>query len=120
MKNWREIVSAVSPLLGAALGGPLGGAAGKLISIGLTGDDKSSDSDIAKALMDPDNLIKLKVVELDFEKRMKELDIDLSTIGAKDRDSARDMAKATGMAMAMAMVIDGNRRKQTVTNCIRR
>lgn len=97
MKDWKKIVAAVSPMLGAALGGPLGGAAGKLISQGLLGEDNASGQDIAAALMEPDNLIKLKSIERDFEMRMKELDIDQSRIGAQDRDSARDLAKDTSI-----------------------
>lgn len=97
MKDWKKAVKAVSPLLGSALGGPLGGAAARLISEGLLGKSDSTDSELAAALLDPNNLVKLKSIEKDFEVRLKELDVDLERIGIEDRKSARDLAKSTGV-----------------------
>lgn len=97
VKNWKSIVSAVAPSLGAALGGPLGGMAGKLISNGLIGNPDAADSDIATALMDPDNLLKLKTIERDFELKLKELDINIEKLAVDDRKSARDLAKTMGI-----------------------
>jgi hypothetical protein len=96
VSNWKSIVKTVSPLLGAALGGPLGGMAGKLISEGILGDPAASSSDIYKALLDPENLVKLKSIEQEFELKLKELDVDLAKIGQADRESARGLAKSKG------------------------
>lgn len=97
MKDWKAVVKTVSPLLGSALGGPLGGAAAKLISEGLLAKSDATDTEIATALLDPDNLVRLKSIEKDFEVRMKELDVDVKKLSVEDRKSARDLAKVVGI-----------------------
>ena len=97
MKNWKSIVKAVAPTLATALGGPLAGMATKAISEGILGSEGATDSDLATAFLDPDNLVKLKSIEKDFEVRMRELDIDIAALETKDRSSARELAKAKGI-----------------------
>ena len=98
MSDWKSIVKTVSPVLGAALGGPLGGMAGKLISEGLLGDSDAFSSDIYQALLDPENLVKLKSIEQEFEIKLNELDVDLAKIEQADRASARGLVESTGTA----------------------
>ena len=95
MKDWKSIVRAVAPTLATALGSPVSGMATKLIVEGLLGKSEATDSELATALMDPDNLVKLKSIELDFEVKMKELDIDIAKISVDDRKSARALAENT-------------------------
>ena len=97
MSNWKSIVKAVAPTLATALGGPLAGMATKAISQSILGKDNATDSDLATAFLDPENLVKLKSVEKDFEIRMKELEVDISALEVKDRNSARDLAKQMGI-----------------------
>jgi hypothetical protein len=89
--DWKKLVGTVAPTLATALGGPLAGLATNAIidALGIPGG--SSERDISLAIAkDPEALLKLKQANLDFEKRMKELDIDLERIHASDRDSARN------------------------------
>lgn len=96
MSNWKSILKQVAPTIATALGGPLAGLATKALGEGLLGDGKATDADIAKALIDPEGLLKLKSLESDFKVKMKELDVDVYRLAQKDRDSARNMAIATG------------------------
>ena len=95
MKDWKKIIKGVAPTLATALGGPFAGMATKAIAEGLLGKSDGSDSDIYEALMNPENLHKLKKIEADFEVEMKKLDIDLERIAVDDRKSARVMATST-------------------------
>ena len=85
----KGILGAVAPTLGSALGGPMGGMAGKMIAdaLGVENDDKSISQAIANAT--PEQLAEIKRIESTFKVQMKELDIDLERIHSQDRDSAR-------------------------------
>jgi hypothetical protein len=99
--SWKDIVKSVAPVIGTALGGPLGGIATKAISSALFGEDeklegKALEKKIALAVSsNPDALLKLKKADQDFETRMAELGVDLKKIAADDRNSARDLQKST-------------------------
>ena len=88
--DWKSIVSTVSPVLGTAIGGPLGGMAVKAIASAL-GLSEQTEEAISTALSGakPEDLLKLKQADQQFAKDMKALDIDLERISAGDRDSAR-------------------------------
>jgi Na+/H+ antiporter NhaC len=87
------LLAAVAPTIATALGGPLAGMATKAISGALFGHNNATFEEIQTALMDanPDQLASLKKIDNDFKVQMKQLDIDLEEISAKDRDSARNM-----------------------------
>lgn len=89
----KAVITAVAPTLGAALGGPLGAAAGVVISTALgSGDAKAADTALLSG--SPDVLLKLKQAEYDFQAKMKELGIEEEKILAGDLDSARDREAA--------------------------
>lgn len=94
-KKLKKLIGAVAPVLGGALGGPLGGVAGKFVADALGVD--SEDAALALIDQNPESLLKIKEAEIAFETRMRELDIDLVEIHAKDRASARDLAKSTSL-----------------------
>ena len=89
--DWRGIVGAVAPTIGTALGGPLGGMAAQAITgaLGIKADAKEGDIARAVAAATPDQLLAIKKAEIEFNARMRELDIDLERIAADDRNSAR-------------------------------
>lgn len=89
--DWKSLVGSIAPTIATALGGPLAGAATKAISTAVLGKDGGTDDEIAQAIATggTDVLAKIKEAEHAFKIRMKELDIDLEDIAAKDRDSAR-------------------------------
>ena len=94
-KKLKSLIGTVAPTLGTALGGPLGGVAGKFVADALGVDSEAAA--LAAIDKDPEQLLKLKQAEIAFEQRMRELDIDLVEIHAKDRDSARELAKSTSL-----------------------
>ena len=89
LSSAKDILGAIAPTLGTALGGPMGGMAGKMIAdaLGVENDEKSISQAIASA--SPEQLAEIKRIESDFKVQMKQLDIDLQKIHASDRDSAR-------------------------------
>ena len=90
--KWQEIISAVAPVLGTAIGGPVGGIAVKAITSALGLSSSATDKELDRALHDatPDQLAELKRVEAEFDVQMKELDVDIVAIHADDRNSARN------------------------------
>lgn len=80
--DWKGLVKTVAPVLGTALGGPLGGAATKIIAEKVLGNPNASEQDIAQALQNPtpEQIIRLKELdnELAIEKRAYDSD-DLKT-----------------------------------------
>jgi hypothetical protein len=73
----KGIVGAVAPNLGAALGGPIGGAAMTMLSQALGCENNERALQRAVQAATPEQLAEIKKAELDFEARMKELDVDI-------------------------------------------
>ena len=104
-KLLSNIVGAVAPTLGTALGGPFGGMAGDVISkvLGVENNPKSIEQALASAT--PEQLIKIKKAEKEFEAKMKELDVDLYKLETAEKQHARGMfskdwtARIIGIAM---------------------
>lgn len=87
----KDTIAAVAPTLATALGGPLAGLAVNMVSKALTGKEQASADQLLTAVMNPDNLVKLRQIEADFKTKMAELEITEQQIAATDRDSARKM-----------------------------
>jgi hypothetical protein len=89
-KSWLDIVATVAPSIATALGGPLAGMAVGQLGKALGLDDSSEES-VSNAIISasPDDLLKMKEADLDFQKAMKAADIELVRISADDRNSAR-------------------------------
>ena len=93
MKNLlKNIVGAVAPTLGTALGGPMGGMAATMISevLGVPNNTKAIEKGLAEAT--PEQMLELKKAEQAFEVQMKELEVyglhifsNSSTTRAKQR-----------------------------------
>ena len=85
----KGIINAVAPTIGQALGGPLGGLASQAISnvLGVKNDSKSIENALAHAT--PEQLAEIKKAELEFEKQMKELDVDVFKLENEDIQDAR-------------------------------
>lgn len=103
----KNVVGAVAPTLGTALGGPLGGAAASMISdaLGCENNPKAIERAVQQAT--PEDLAKIKTAELDFETKMKELDVDLFALETQDKQDARKhfakdwTAKSIGLIMVI-------------------
>lgn len=110
--DWKAIVSTVAPGIATALGGPLAGVAIRTLSQVLLGTGDGSPEAVEKAVLaaDPAMLAQLKQAELQFQKDMKALDIDLARIDASDRDSARRRevdAKSYAPAVLATVIVVG-------------
>jgi hypothetical protein len=98
MSGLQEILKAVAPVLGTALGGPLGGAAAAFIADKLGLESKTVESVAAvlsSSRLTPEQITQVRQAEIDFEKFCKSHQIDLEKVHAADRDSAREMLIAT-------------------------
>lgn len=91
--DWKGLVKSVAPMLGTALGGPVGGMAARAVAGAVLGDENASEEDVAMALASatPDQLAALKKADQDFKVKMEELGLKREDIAAQDRDSARKM-----------------------------
>ena len=90
----NDLLKTIAPLLGTALGGPLGGAAAAFIADKL-GLDSKTVKDVSEVLngskMDPVQITQIKLAEIEFQKFCKQHEIDFEKVHAADRDSARQM-----------------------------
>ncbi len=89
--DWKKIVGAVAPTLATALGGPLAGVAVKTISSQLLGRPDASTEEVEAAVLsgDPQTLVRLKEIEMEFKKFVADAGIKLEQIAAEDRANAR-------------------------------
>jgi len=89
MKKLKSVLGALAPTLGAAIGGPLGGQAGAIISkvLGVPNNPKSIET--AMNNITSEQMVALKKAEKDFELQMKELEVDVFELEVKDKQDAR-------------------------------
>lgn len=89
--DWRKAVNLIAPSLGLAIGGPLGGMAGKLVAVAVGAKEGATDSDLNAALSDPtpEQIIALRQANIEFEKFLADNDLKLEEVAAADRANAR-------------------------------
>lgn len=90
MNDW---IKTIVPMLGTALGGPLGGAAAAFIADKLGIESKTVEA-VSEVLnsgkMTPDQISAIKLAEMDFKKFLESNKIKMEEIAAADRNSARN------------------------------
>ena len=88
---FKNIVGAVAPTLGTAIGGPMGGMAANMIAdvLGVPNNQKSIEQAIQNAT--PEQMLELKKAEQAFEVQMKELDVDVFKLETQDKQNARSI-----------------------------
>ena len=88
---FKNIIGAVAPTLGTAIGGPMGGMAANMIAdvLGVPNDQKSIETAIQNAT--PEQMLELKKAEQAFEVQMKELDVDVFELEVADKQNARSI-----------------------------
>jgi hypothetical protein len=87
----------IAPLLGSALGGPLGGAAATLIAekLGLTESTvEAVKATLAGNSLSADQISSIKLAELDFKCFLEENKIKMEEFASADRKDARAMQVA--------------------------
>lgn len=99
MDDWKKLLGAVAPILGTALGSPLAGAAAGFIADKLGLSDKTVDavtSAISDGKLNADQVAQIKLAELDFQKFLKQHEIDLEKLDLENVQGAREMREKTG------------------------
>ena len=102
-----NIIGAVAPTLGTALGGPMGGMATKMISevLGVPNTPKAINKAIETAT--PEQMLELKKAEQDFEAQMKELEVDVFSLEVEDKQDARRKFSKDWTARIMGIAVVG-------------
>ena len=98
------IIGSVAPTIATALGGPLAGTAASAIAevLGVNSQDpRALEKAIAQAT--PEQLTEIKKAELNFEARMKELDVDIFALETADIQNARANNAKDWTARAIAL-----------------
>lgn len=100
-------IKEIAPMLGTALGGPLGGAAASFIASKL-GLEKKTIEAVNEVLnsgkMSPEQITSVKLAEIEFQRFLESKEIDLERINAGDRDSARERESKTGDTLTPRML----------------
>lgn len=96
----------IAPMIGTALGGPLGGAAAAFLADKLGIESKTVEA-VSEVLnsgrMTPEQITSVKIAEIEFEKFLKENAIRIEEVHAGDRADARKMASATQSPIPAAL-----------------
>lgn len=89
--DWKAIVGTVAPTLATALGGPLAGVAVKSIAGKLLDRPQATEEEVQQAVLgaDPQTLLRLKELDIEFKKFTTDAGIRLEQIDADDRANAR-------------------------------
>jgi gas vesicle protein len=93
-----DFLKSLVPLIGTALGGPLGGAAATFVAskLGLQESTIEAVSDVLNSgKMTPEQIEQLKLAELEFQKFLAQNKIDLAKMDLDNVKDARDMQKTT-------------------------
>jgi hypothetical protein len=100
----KNLVGGLAPTIATALGGPLAGTAASAIAevLGCNAQDPRA-LEKAMANATPEQLTKIKEAELNFEARMKELDVDLFALETADIQNARMNNSKDWTARAIAL-----------------
>jgi len=85
----KGVIGGLAPTLGAALGGPVGGAAATMLADVLGCDPVPQKIERALQQATPEQIAEIKKAELNFEARMKELDVDIFALETADKQDAR-------------------------------
>lgn len=101
----KNIVGGLAPTLGQALGGPLGGTAASVIASVLGCDPEPKALEKAVQNATPEQLAEIKKAELDFEVRMKELDVDVFALQTADMQDARNKFSGDWTAKLIGIIM---------------
>lgn len=101
-------LKSLAPLLGTALGGPLGGAAASFIAdkLGIEGKTIEAVTEVlSSGKLTPDQLAQVKLAEIDFKKFLETNKIDLFKLEVEDRSNARNMQIALKSPMPATLTV---------------
>lgn len=106
--DWQGALKSVAPLLGNAVGGPLGGAAAAFLADKLGIKEKTVEA-VANVLnsskLTPEQVVQVKDAELEFEKFCKTNNLDVMKVNLENTKDARQMQMTTRSVMPAVMSI---------------
>jgi len=107
MKNWKSIVKSIAPVLGTALGGPMAGAAIKMLSSKLLGNEDGTEAELEQFIStaSPDQLLEIKNIDNDFKVKMKALDFNVFKLEQEGRENARNHHKDHFMPTLLCLLL---------------
>ncbi len=90
--DWKSIVGSVAPTLATAFGGPLAGMAVKTLATQFLGKPDATAKEVEAAILsaEPQSLLRLKEIDLEFKKLVTDAGIQLEKIASEDRADARN------------------------------
>lgn len=103
--NWdsvKEKITDYAPLIASLLGGPKGFAVQALVSK-LLGTD--SDPKAIEAALSPENLEKIRKMEIENEQELMKLNVQALTVEVEDRKHAREHADDSKMPEIICIVL---------------
>ena len=100
----KGVIGGLAPSIGAALGGPVGGAAATMLADVLGCDPTPQKIERAMQQATPEQLMEIKKAELAFEARMAELEVDVFALETKDIQNARESFADDWTARAIALM----------------
>ena len=101
-------LKSLAPLLGTALGGPLGGAAASFIAdkLGIKESTVEAVTDVlSSGKMTSEQIASLKAAEIEFKRFCEANKIRVEEIAAADRDSARKMQMVSNSRMPATLTL---------------
>jgi len=107
LKNVKNIIGAVAPTIGTALGGPMGSMAANMVADALGCEPTPKKIEAAVQAATPEQLAELKKIDKDFEVRMKELDVDLYALETADIQDARGKFSKDWTSRIMGLTVVG-------------
>jgi hypothetical protein len=106
--DWQGALKSVAPLVGNALGGPLGGAAASFVADKLGIKEKTVEA-VANVLstskLNPEQVAQIKEAELEFEKFCKTHNLDVMKVNLENTKDARAMQITTRSIMPAVMSV---------------
>jgi len=89
----KNLFGSVAPTIGTALGGPVGGMAAQAIAKVLGCDPAPQSIERALGSATPEQMAEIKKAEIQFQTRMKELEVDVFKLETQDIQNARENFK---------------------------
>lgn len=109
MADWKEVLGSIAPVLAGTLGGPLAGAAVKVIADKVLGRPEASEVEVIEALssgaLTGEQIVALKAAEQQFQLELERIDAARETAALQDAQNARQQTVSlaeTGSSIAWA------------------
>jgi Fe2+ transport system protein B len=103
----KSVIGAVAPTIGTALGGPMGNAAMSMLAdkLGVPNNKAAVEKAIQQA--SPEQLAEIKKAEIEFETKMKELEVDVFKLETQDIQNARTTFSRDWTSKLLGLVVIG-------------